>query len=56
MAAAYSCSSGNTLTLPSDMQRNAYAVLKKVAQYRKDAIVEAIKAWWSQIRKTGGIG
>ncbi|KAK5964820.1 hypothetical protein GCK32_017085 [Trichostrongylus colubriformis] len=40
MAAAYSCSSGNSLTLLSDMQRNAYAVLKNVAQYRKDAIVE----------------
>ncbi|KAK5964723.1 SCP domain-containing protein, partial [Trichostrongylus colubriformis] len=56
MTAASSCSSGDELGLSSDIQENAHAVLKHAARYRKDALIKAVKAWWSQIRKTGGIG
>ncbi|KAK5984664.1 hypothetical protein GCK32_005388 [Trichostrongylus colubriformis] len=56
VAAAATCSIGAQRTLPSDMQENAHFLLRSTAQWRKDAIVEAIKVWWSQVRVSGGIG
>uniref|UniRef100_A0A7I4YTL0 SCP domain-containing protein n=1 Tax=Haemonchus contortus TaxID=6289 RepID=A0A7I4YTL0_HAECO len=54
--AAMKCSATGSSSLPSDVQENHYLVPKGEAQYRKDAIIEGVKKWWSQIRIDGGIG
>ncbi|KAK5981296.1 SCP domain-containing protein [Trichostrongylus colubriformis] len=56
MNVASSCSILPSQNLSSDVQENTYLLPRSSAQHRKDAIVEAAKFWWRQIRVTGGIG
>ncbi|KAK5983934.1 SCP domain-containing protein [Trichostrongylus colubriformis] len=56
VAAAATCSYGGQQNLPSDVQENAHILLRSSVQWRKDAIVEAIKVWWRELRVSGGIG
>ncbi|PIO65490.1 SCP-like protein [Teladorsagia circumcincta] len=57
MASAKRCSIRQDPTLPPDVQENHYLVPKDSAsQTSEQALITAIKHWWSQIRETGGIG
>ncbi|KAK6041283.1 hypothetical protein COOONC_21212, partial [Cooperia oncophora] len=48
---AMRCDTSTWPSLPSGVQENIMVFSKSRARYRKDAIVVAIKHWWSQIRK-----
>ncbi|VDO32003.1 unnamed protein product [Haemonchus placei] len=56
ITSATRCSANPMSSLPSDIQENIYLMPKSDAQDPQDAIIVAIKHWWSQIRITGGIG
>nr|CDJ87940.1 SCP extracellular domain containing protein [Haemonchus contortus] len=56
ITSATRCSAKSMSSLPSDIQENIYLMPKSDAQDPQDAIIVAIKHWWSQIRITGGIG
>ncbi|KAK6021024.1 SCP-like protein [Ostertagia ostertagi] len=42
--------------VPYGVQQNIASVPKSVARYRVNAMAEAVKGWWSRVRKDGGIG
>nr|CDJ86712.1 venom allergen/ancylostoma secreted protein-like [Haemonchus contortus] len=56
ITSAARCSGEYWPSLPPDVQENIYLMPKSDAQIRQDAIIVAVKRWWSQIRVTGGIG
>ncbi|PIO77392.1 SCP-like protein [Teladorsagia circumcincta] len=54
-AAVDSCTTSYS-NIPPGVQQNIYSIPKSRAQYRVDAITEAVKEWWSQVRRVDGIG
>ncbi|PIO64614.1 SCP-like protein, partial [Teladorsagia circumcincta] len=50
------CSVIQDPTLPTDIQENHYLFMKSSAGTEEEALITAVKHWWSQIRVTGGIG
>ncbi|PIO77390.1 SCP-like protein [Teladorsagia circumcincta] len=54
-AAADSCTTSYS-NVPSGVQQNIHSISKSRARYRLDAITEATKHWWSQVRRVDGIG
>ncbi|PIO70798.1 SCP-like protein [Teladorsagia circumcincta] len=43
-------------TLPPDVKENIHRIHKSSARFRTDAMIEAVKHWWSQVRLVHGIG
>ncbi|PIO67863.1 SCP-like protein [Teladorsagia circumcincta] len=42
--------------VPFGVQQNIYAISRSRARFRVDAIVEAAKTWWSQVKLVPGVG
>ncbi|KAK6026937.1 SCP-like protein [Ostertagia ostertagi] len=43
-------------TLPPQVKENIHRIHKSSARFRTDAMKEAIKFWWGQVRRVHGIG
>ncbi|PIO67341.1 SCP-like protein [Teladorsagia circumcincta] len=54
-AAVDSCSTTYS-NVPLGVQQNIYGISRSRARFRVDAIVEAAKNWWSQVKLVDGIG
>ncbi|KAK6018481.1 SCP-like protein [Ostertagia ostertagi] len=43
-------------TLPPQVKENIHRIHKSNARFRTDAMIEAIRFWWGQVRRVHGIG
>ncbi|KAK6016511.1 SCP-like protein, partial [Ostertagia ostertagi] len=54
--AADRCTTAPSTSLPSGVKENIHSVAKSMARYRVDAMKEAARYWWKQVRLVDGIG